>query len=614
MADIMLLDSTTIDKIAAGEVVEKPVNVVKELVENSIDGNATIINIEIKDGGKELIRVTDNGQGIKPNQVKTAFLRHATSKLSTITDLESISSLGFRGEALSSISAVSKTEMITKTSEALLGTHICIDGGKLSELNEVGAPNGTTVIVRQLFYNTPARKKFLKSGASEGAKIEDLLQKIALSHPEISFTFINSGKTKFSTSGNDDLKNTVFKLYGKDVYDRLLSLSYDDNGIKISGLIARPELNYATRDCEIFFVNKRLVVSKELSYSLENGFKGYLMQHKFPFGVIYVDVDPSTIDINVHPQKSEVRFSDIMTISEILSNVIHDALHEPELIPSVSLDLTKHFQSIDTPKTVELVDTPKSDYREEYSEPIIKPIIHEPVHIEPFEINKIRERALDEVSIETSDLKYTQQNLFEEKLIDNTTTKDYKIIGQIFDTYWLITLNDNLYIVDQHAAHEKVNYEKFLKLYEATEEAVTQYINPPIVMHLSGKEEITLKENMSLFSKVGFEIDEFGEKSYAIRGIPMEMFGNTPDDMFKRLLYELNEHEKITNPEFVLEKLASMSCKAAIKGGMKVSYDEMNNLMNQLMSLENPYNCPHGRPVFILITKTELEKKFKRIV
>lgn len=584
----MLLDSTTIDKIAAGEVVEKPVNVVKELVENSIDGNATIINIEIKDGGKELIRVTDNGQGIKPNQVKTAFLRHATSKLSTITDLESISSLGFRGEALSSISAVSKTEMIAKTSEALLGTHICIDGGKLSELNEVGAPNGTTVIVRQLFYNTPARKKFLKSGASEGARIEDLLQKIALSHPEISFTFINSGKTKFSTSGNDDLKNTVFKLYGKDVYDRLLSLSYDDNGIKISGLIARPELNYATRDCEIFFVNKRLVVSKELSYSLENGFKGYLMQHKFPFGVIYVDVDPSTIDINVHPQKSEVRFSDIMTISEILSNVIHDALHEPELIPSVSLDLTKHFQSIDTPKTVE--------------------------HVEPFEINKIRERALDEVSIETSDLKYTQQNLFEEKLIDNTTTKDYKIIGQIFDTYWLITLNDNLYIVDQHAAHEKVNYEKFLKLYEATEEAVTQYINPPIVMHLSGKEEITLKENMSLFSKVGFEIDEFGEKSYAIRGIPMEMFGNTPDDMFKRLLYELNEHEKIANPEFVLEKLASMSCKAAIKGGMKVSYDEMNNLMNQLMSLENPYNCPHGRPVFILITKTELEKKFKRIV
>lgn len=614
MADIMLLDSTTIDKIAAGEVVEKPVNVVKELVENSIDGNATIINIEIKDGGKELIRVTDNGQGIKPNQVKTAFLRHATSKLSNITDLESLSSLGFRGEALSSISAVSKTEMITKTTEALLGTHICIDGGKLSELNEVGAPNGTTVIVRQLFYNTPARKKFLKSGASEGARIEDLLQKIALSHPEISFTFINSGKTKFSTSGNDDLKNTVFKLYGKDVYDRLLSLSYDNNGIKISGLIARPELNYATRDCEIFFVNKRLVVSKELSYSLENGFKGYLMQHKFPFGVIYFDVDPSTIDINVHPQKSEVRFSDIMTISEILSNVIHDALHEPELIPSVSLDLTKHFQSIDTPKTVELVDTPKSDYREEYSEPIIKPIIHEPVHVEPFEINKIKERALDEVSIETSDLKYTQQNLFEEKLIDNTTTKDYKIIGQIFDTYWLITLNDNLYIVDQHAAHEKVNYEKFLKLYEATEEAVTQYINPPIVMHLSGKEEITLKENMSLFSKVGFEIDEFGEKSYAIRGIPMEMFGNTPDDMFKRLLYELNEHEKITNPEFVLEKLASMSCKAAIKGGMKVSYDEMNNLMNQLMSLENPYNCPHGRPVFILITKTELEKKFKRIV
>ena len=629
MKTIRLLDSETIDKIAAGEVVERPANVVKELVENAIDGGSSIINVEIKNGGIDLIRVTDNGFGIENNQVKTAFLRHATSKLTTITDLESLVSLGFRGEALSSISAVSKTEMITKTEEALLGTRICIEGGKITEFAEVGAPKGTTVIVRNLFYNTPARRKFLKSSATEGARVEETVERIALSHPEIAFSFTINQKTKFTTSGNGSVKEVIYRVFGREIYERLLEIDHTYNDNHIYGYVARPEYNLGTRELEIFLVNKRLVSSKELSVSVEQGYHGFLMQHRFPFCVVFIDADPATLDVNVHPQKSEIRFSDIQDVSREISGTISDALHEPELIPVVHLDepvVHKDEPVIHTELPKEEKTKPQITNFED-TDDIEETNDHE-VYEQPLNINTKEvipqafetKRVLDAIRSSAADLPreeeltYKQQDLFEERLIDDAPLKEYTIIGQVFKTYWLITLGDNLYIVDQHAAHEKVNYENFLKAYLSDETVATQYLNPPVVISLTPGQAIILKENLDLFNKIGYEIEDFGDKSYAIRGVPMDLYGYEQKELFMSLIEEISIKDKVYTPELILMKLASMSCKAAIKGNNTVSYEEMNVLMKKLMALENPYHCPHGRPTFICLSKTDLDKKFKRIV
>ncbi|MCR4959884.1 MAG: DNA mismatch repair endonuclease MutL [Lachnospiraceae bacterium] len=624
MNPIRLLDSETIDKIAAGEVVERPANVVKELTENSIDGHATIINVEIKNGGIDLIRVTDNGSGIENNQVKTAFLRHATSKLTTIADLDSLVSLGFRGEALSSISAVSMTEMITKTEDALLGTHISIEGGKITEFAEVGAPKGTTVIVRQLFYNTPARRKFLKSPQSEAARIEEVVERIAISHPEISFSFTVNGKTKFTTSGNGSVKDVIYRVYGREIYERLLDIDHTCGDNHIYGYVARPEYNLGTRELEIFLVNKRLVSSKELSVSVENGYHGFLMQHRFPFCVVFIDTDPATLDVNVHPQKAEIRFSEIADVSNEIAETVAEALHEPELIPVVEIDepkpqvtYTVSETTVDSlPEGVE--DTKFEPFAEtgfpskpEIPVPPKKEVI--PQAFETRRYNEVIEKVMED-SPKEEELTYKQQDLFEERLIDDKPLKEYKIIGQVFKTYWLISLNDNLYIVDQHAAHEKVNYETFLKAYLSDESIATQMISPPVVVSLTPGQAVILNENLELFYKIGYEIEDFGDKSYAIRGVPMNLYGFEQRELFMSLIEEISVKDKVYTPELILAKLASMSCKAAIKGNNTVSYEEMKVLMDKLMSLDNPYNCPHGRPTFICITKTELDKKFKRIV
>ncbi len=637
MRDLIVLDSATIDKIAAGEVVERPVNVVKELLENAIDSTADIISVEIKNGGTDLIRVTDNGIGIESEQVKTAFLRHATSKLTTIKDLESLNSLGFRGEALSSISAVSKCEMITKTEDTLLGTHIVIEGSKLNVFENIGAPKGTTVISRQLFYNTPARKKFLKSPQAEAAAVEELVTRIALSHPDISISLIVNGKSRFTTNGNGNLKDAIYKLYDKEVYERLLKADLNTNGINVTGYIARPEYNMGTRECEIFFVNKRLVSSRDLSYAIEDGFKGFLMQHRFPFGILFIDIDPSLIDVNVHPKKSEVKFSDNLIVKNAITEAVKNALKEPELIPVVELDyksqsdyvpvMSNEIIAADPGETGHNYDafdrkpTENSDFSDrigQKSDVLAKDDTNDATissHIEPFEVSLTDVVKTDVPLNITPDIpKYKQENLFEDRLIDDKPLKEYRIIGQVFDTYWLITLNDDLYIMDQHAAHEKINYEHFLKAYEEKYKALTQFIDPPMLIGLSNLEEQSLKDNLAIFEKIGFEIDEFGDKSIAIRGVPMELFSNTEEEMFKRLLFEIHEYESVKNPRLVLEKLASMSCKAAIKGNQRVSEAEIKHIMEELMTLDNPYNCPHGRPTLICITKTELEKKFKRIV
>lgn len=616
MNQIALLSNETIDKIAAGEVVERPVNVVKELVENAIDAGSTAITVEIKGGGSELIRVTDNGSGIPGPECTKAFLRHATSKLRTIEDLYTLESLGFRGEALSSISAVSKTEMITKTADSLLGTHIVVEGGKLTENSEIGAPNGTTIIVRTLFYNTPARRKFLKTDTSENAMIEDIMEKFALSNPGISFQLLISGKTKISTSGNGNLKDVIFHIFGKDVYSSLLKVDYSAEGIKINGFTASPSFSYQARNGEIYFVNKRYVKSKIINTAIEEVYRNYLMQHRFPFCVLDIDVSSETIDVNVHPQKLEVKFSDNSFISESVINALNSAFNQKELIPEVTLsEDNKSEQKEEKVYSNESFQSSDSEQKEPFvplNESFAKPVVYKSIvrehGPEPFEIKR------KESSFEGKEPEFVQETLFEKKLISDAPLKEYRIIGQVFDTYWLITLDDDLFIVDQHAAHEKVNYERLVKYYESSEKVYGQMLATPMVLHLSPVECDILNKNLEVFSKIGFEIEEFGINSFAVREIPLNLFGINEEELFHRLLDELMEKEGYYSPTFVLEKLASLSCKAAIKGGQKITYTEMSNLMKQLMELDNPYNCPHGRPVFIKITKTELEKKFKRIV
>ena len=640
MKQITLLSNETIDKISAGEVVERPVNVVKELVENSIDAGATAVTVEIKGGGIELIRVTDNGSGIEREECPKAFLRHATSKLSTIDDLETLASLGFRGEALSSISAVSKTEMITKVSDSLLGTHIVVEGGRLMENSEIGAPNGTTIIVRSLFYNTPARRKFLKTPTSEAALIEDMLQKLALSRPDISLQLIVNSKTRISTPGNGNLKDVIFHIFGRETYNILLPVDYSEDGISITGFTARPEFSYQARNGEIYFVNNRYSTSKLVNTAIEEVYRNYLMKHRFPFCVLHINIDPSKIDVNVHPQKLEVKFDNGDLITNVLIKALEDAFLEKELIPTVSADsdaladpelpVVKEeshevpvMVSVEPvipesvlPQEEDILFNPVNDEIEDFKEKScndthvtieLKPEIKEKAP-EPFEATRKESFSYEKAP------EFVQESFFDKKLLNKEEEHEYRIIGQCFDTYWLMELDDSLYIVDQHAAHEKVNYENFLKSFNSEETGFGQMINPPEILHLSPVESETLNKYLNVFEKIGFEIEEFGINSFAIRAVPFNLFGIDEDELFHRLLDELIQKDGYFPPTFILEKLASLSCKAAIKGGQHITALEMQNLMKQMFALENPYNCPHGRPTFIRITESELEKKFKRIV
>lgn len=620
MNQIALLSNETIDKIAAGEVVERPLNVVKELVENSIDAGATAITVEIKGGGSELIRVTDNGCGIDSKECEKAFLRHATSKLRTIEDLDTLVSLGFRGEALSSVSAVSKVEMITKTEASMLGTRVVVEGGRLMEKSEIGAPNGTTIIVRKLFYNTPARRKFLKTPTTETANVEDILEKVSLSNPEVSIQFISNSKTHISTAGNCNLKDAIFSIFGKDVYSSLIPVDYLEEGIHITGFTAKPEFSYQARNGELYFVNKRYCKSKVINTAIEEAYRNYLMQHRFPFCVLNINLSQDTIDINVHPQKLEVKFSDSLAVSNAVLHAIASAIKAVEMIPEVSVPdalrepankLYEPFQESLTESAKEAVAEEMTEYVSSVSKPSScnSPLFEQAKPFRPAEPFEAVRRE-----VEYKEPEYVQETLFEKKLISDAPLKEYRIIGQVFDTYWLITLDEDLYIVDQHAAHEKVNYENLLKRLDGSTEILSQQIIPPTVLHLSALESDTIKKYMDTFFGLGFEIEEFGINSFLVRAIPLNLFGINDEEMFRILLDELIEKEGAFRPSFIAEKLASMSCKAAIKGGQKITFDEMGNLMKQIMALDNPYNCPHGRPVFIKITKTELEKKFKRIV
>lgn len=644
MPVINLLNQSTIDKIAAGEVVERPLNVVKELTENAIDAGAGAITVEIKDGGISFIRVTDNGCGIEKEQVKKAFLRHATSKITSIEDLDFVSSLGFRGEALSSIAAVSQMEVITKTKEELTGIRYAIAGGVEEDLEEIGAPNGTTFLVRNLFFNTPVRKKFLKQPQTEGGYVSDLMEHLALSRPDIAIKFIQNGQIKFHTSGNNNLKEVIYRIYGRDVTEALNFFemeALDSSGkkIKISGFLGSPDLNRSNRNFETYFVNGRFVKNDIITKAIEEGYRTYLMQHKFPFCVLHFSIPSDMIDINVHPAKMEIRLIQGMEIYEKLSKGIQNYLKELEMIPDVKLTMEKEEKEIcqKAPEPFELkrsqmmLREDSGEYQKNITTASAKKELPKEPNIQDF-LQKISENKIiggeidgnsdNGEGIHANVIKADahilverpkQFNLFEENFLTKDAKDEYQILGQIFDTYWLVAFHDKLFIIDQHAAHEKVKYERLVKELEG-KQAASQMLNPPVIINLTGREEEILKEYLNYFTEFGFEIEEFGSGAYAVRSMPVDLYGCNERKLFTEILDELVENPMKGTPEVILNKLASMACKAAVKGNHKLSETEALALIDELLTLENPYHCPHGRPTIISMSKYEIEKRFKRIL
>ncbi len=677
MAQIRVLDSETIDKIAAGEVVERPSSVVKELVENAIDAGATAVTVEIKDGGIEFIRIADNGSGMEASQIRTAFLRHATSKIASAEDLTKIASLGFRGEALSSIAAVSKVEVITRTAEALTGIRYLCEGAVEKSCEEVGAPQGTTFIVRNLFFNTPVRRKFLKQPATEGGYITDLMEHLALSRPDISFKFLLNHQLKFHTSGNGDLREVIYRIYGREVSASLVPVQASKDGICVEGYLGKPVLVRSNRNFEIYFINGRFIKSQLLAKAIEEGYREYLMQHKFPFCVLHITMEHEDVDVNVHPTKMDVRFSNGPAFGAFLAGAVKDALRAKEMIPEVSVDAKKEVPAPKAPKehTPEPYETVRSgkyrvmeEIRYEADRKNIKDVIKQPVWNRVLGEKKVQimQDAMEEVEqkrslareeaqkpSEESDFfveakpladkpspspqptlqevilglteetkeqapedpvaeEPVQMDLFEEKMLSVENRARYQLIGQVFNTYWLVQFEDKLFIIDQHAAHEKVKYERLMKQYRE-HQVISQTLMPPAIVSLTGQEEVILREYEETFAELGFEVEAFGGSEYALRSVPVDLYGCGEKEMFLEVLDELSEGPLRGSLKAVEERIASMSCKAAVKGNNSLSSAEAQTLIDELLTLENPYHCPHGRPTIISMTRTELEKKFKRI-
>ena len=691
MAHINVLDKSTVDKIAAGEVVDRPSSIVKEVLENAIDARATAVTVEIKDGGISFIRITDNGQGIEKDDIKNAFLRHATSKIKNVEDLLSASSLGFRGEALSSIAAVTQLECITKTHSDLTGIRYVIEGGEEKCLEEVGAPTGTTFIIRNLFYNTPARRKFLKSATTEASYISSIVEKIALSHPEVSIRFINNNQNKLHTSGNNKLKEIIYSIYGRDVATNILEIDDAAMNMHLTGYIGKPIVSRGNRNNMVYFINGRFIKSKIINNAIEEAYKPYMMQHNYPFCVLHFQIDSHLIDVNVHPSKMEIRFENPMDIYNIFYNAISAALSRRELIPEVSeadsgnsmkipvqtvannarntgntgntnsndnntdnntpnnnlvsennsveakinniennvnnIESTTNNIENDVNNIENVENTVKSEEKQQPKRHIREP--------EPFEVRRSMLDDMANVSYavendNTADISKVaessndynaapvqgqaeQMDLFDNVFLSEKERKKHKMIGQLFDTYWLIEYDNNLYIIDQHAAHEKVLYEKTLKSFK-NKEITSQQINPPIILTLSMEEENILNRFSDEFERFGYEIEPFGGKDYAVRAVPANLYSIGQKELLMSLIDSLTETSVELKSDLITEKIASMSCKAAVKGNNRLSVEEANALIEQLLQLDNPYNCPHGRPTIISMSKYEIEKKFKRIV
>ncbi len=657
MPQIALLSQETIDKIAAGEVIERPSSVVKELVENAIDAGSSAVTVEIKEGGISFIRISDNGCGIEREQIPLAFLRHSTSKIKSVEDLFTVTSLGFRGEALSSIAAVSQVELITKTNGDFTGFRYLIEGSKEVSLEEIGAPDGTTFIIRNLFYNTPARKKFLKSAQTEGTYIHELMQRMILSHPDVAFKFIMNNQVKLQSSGNGNIKDIIYHLYGRDITKALLPIAHENELFKISGFIGKPMISRGNRGYELYFVNGRFIRSQILSKAIEDAFKPFLMQHQYPFTVLYFEIDSSLLDVNVHPTKMELRFFNQQELYREVQSILSAALVHRDIIPEVPVDTPKKNE-MEVPKIEKVMPEPfeqkrleeirkavRKDSPYEIKYPVSRPMgtgsvssaaqekLLDTIKSMPPE-DMMEERIQKELLPEQSK-KETEKELAKEayvlreeetygakpegsyeqgSFLKEEEMAKQKIIGQLFDTYWLVEYNDRLFIVDQHAAHEKVMYEKLKKQFEK-KEFTSQAISPPIVITLSMREAEVLERFKEQFTKLGFEIEHFGGAEYSICGVPGNLYRLNTRDVLIEMLDELTDgiSERATT-DVILDKIASMSCKAAVKGSQRLSLPEMEQLMKDLMKLDNPYNCPHGRPTIIAMSKYEIEKKFKRIV
>lgn len=618
---IAVLEKATIDKIAAGEVVERPASVVKELVENAIDAGADAITVEIKDGGKSYIRITDNGCGIPEEELPVAFLRHSTSKLRDASELSDIHTLGFRGEALSSISAISRVEMITKPQTELMGVRYVVEGSQEVSMDKIGAPDGTTIMVYQLFFNTPARKKFLKSDMTEASYISELMERLALSHPDVSFLFISNKKEKIHTSGNGNLMDTIYQIYGRQIASNLLAVEKETDLLMVSGFIGNSNVARGNRSLENFYINGRYIKSPLLSKAVEEGYVGYLMQHQYPFCVLQITTKEAAVDVNVHPTKQEVRFDDEIAIADIFKTLVFERLHQREDIAEVTLD-----------EEIEI----EIEKEKEQSKPVTEERTPEP--FEKARLQQMREKITKQIHADTPyERKYqefyqkresdTNAHAPKQKLPETSKPATYEqtsfltrearakhhIIGQVFDTYWLIEHDNKLYIIDQHAAHEKVLYERMMKQLK-NKEMTTQYVSPPIILSLTRAEQDILERFADVFAELGYVISPFGGNEFAIEGVPGNLFSFDVKTFFMELLASCDSLKGNDGHDMILEKIASMSCKAAIKGNNQLSRPEIEALLEELLSLENPYHCPHGRPTIIAMTKYELEKKFKRIV
>lgn len=643
MPNIAILNQETIDKIAAGEVVERPCSVVKELVENAIDAGSTAITVEIKEGGISFIRITDNGCGIERDQVAVAFYRHSTSKIRSAEDLLTVKSLGFRGEALSSISAVARVELITKTYDELTGTRYVIEGSKELSNEEIGAPDGTTFIVKDLFYNVPARRKFLKTAQTEGSYISDMVEKLALSHPDISFKFINNNQTKLHTSGNGNRKDIIYHIFGREISSSLLEVKHECEYFKVEGFIGKPVITRGNRNYENYFINGRYVKSNILSRAIEEAYKSFLMQHQYPFTVLYFTFF-SELDVNVHPTKMELRFDNNNEIYVELCDTIYAILSHKEMIPEVPVDSTPapkkivHEYKEPIPEPFEkrrINDVRAAESRSVYGQSVTSaakaPAVNEQLtdNTSKLQTAKASASALVagtgnsvELAPETSTayepaqvVTGTQQTLgdYDKVFLTESSKKQFSIIGQLFKTYWLIEFEDKLYIIDQHAAHEKVLYEKTMARL-ANKDFTSQRISPPIVMTLDARECEMLEKYRPQIEQFGYEVEHFGGKEYMISAIPDNLFNIDMKDLFIEMLDDFSNATGRQTPDIITEKVASMSCKAAVKGNDKLTLPEINKLIDELLSLDNPYNCPHGRPTIISMSKYEIEKKFKRIV
>lgn len=650
MPGIHLLEQSTIDKIAAGEVVERPSSVVKELVENAIDAGATAVTVEIKDGGISFIRITDNGCGISKEEIPMAFLRHSTSKIKTVEDLLHVTSLGFRGEALSSIAAVSQVELITKPADALTGSRYLIEGSKEVKLEEIGAPNGTTFLVRNLFYNTPARQKFLKSAQTEASYISDFMERLALSRPDISFQFISNNQPKLNTAGNGNLKDVIYRIYGRDIAMNLLEVHTECEFMKVDGFIGKPVISRGNRNFESYFINQRYIKSSLVAKGIEDAYKLHLMQHQYPFTVLHLTMDGTLLDVNVHPSKMELRFSDGKGVYEFLYESLKEALEHKEFIPEVSVedqDSLKKSQTttqprVKAPEPFETKRVEKEQIRseqsrseqtdqnggfagqnrsefvnKEYSKDRILPEQGQNIFEQ---LKAISDENPDKETAGMENLPLTGEQLTLREMpeygglfLTQEAKAKHRIIGQVFDTYWLVQFEDKLFIIDQHAAHEKVLFERTMASLEK-KEYTSQQLSPPMVVSLNMREEQLLKKYLSEFERLGYEIESFGGKEYAVCAVPGNLYHLNQQQLFIEMLDNLNEESGAKTSDAIIEKIATMSCKAAVKGNQHLQKAEMEHLIEELLNCENPYQCPHGRPTIISMSRYELEKKFKRIV